>query len=174
MAKEDEEKDGTLTGEIKDISLDYQQNKIAAEISEEKKEEMEKTRKELEQMKEKILKKYPFTISLGIIPPQDCEKLEEEERVPEEESKKKPIHIMMLIPEEKFKELNKIKTDLIKEMKDTKPKVWVHIKTPVDVWNYCLDGKYDIGRAIALSFPLHDKGFLGSLRVAEIHKELIL
>ena len=57
MAKEDEEKDGTLTGEIKDISLDYQQNKIAAEISEEKKEEMEKTRKELEQMKEKILKK---------------------------------------------------------------------------------------------------------------------
>jgi uncharacterized protein (UPF0332 family)/predicted nucleotidyltransferase len=55
-----------------------------------------------------------------------------------------------------------------------KPKVWLHIKTPVDVWNYCLDGKYDIISAIGMSFPLYDKGFLGSLRVAQIHKSLVL
>ncbi len=169
----DKEKE-SLTGEVKDISLDYQQKKIPGEIPEEKRKEMEKTRKELEELKKKILKKYPFTVSLGIIPPQDCEKIEEEEKVPEEEAKKKPIHIMMLIPEEKFKELNKIKLELIRETKDMKPKIWLHIKTPVDIWNYCLDGKYDIARAIALSFPLYDKGFLGSLRVAEIHKELVL
>lgn len=174
MAKEEESKKETLGDEVKDISLDYKKEKVPGEISEKAKEEMEKTRKELENLKKKILKNYPFTVGIGILPPQAAEKIEEEENVPPEEAKKKPIHIIVIVPEDKFKEINKIKLDLIKESKDMKPKVWIHVKTPVDIFNYCLDGKYDIGSAIAMAFPLHDKGLLGALRVAEIHKSLVL
>jgi len=174
MATEKEsKKKENLQDEIKDISLDYQK-KIPGEIPEEAKKEMEKTRKELEEFKKKVLKKYNFTIAIGILPPQSSEKIEEEEQVPEEETKKKPIHILILVPEDNFKDIPKIKQDLVKDIKDMKPKIWVHIKTPVDVWNYCLDGKYDIISAVAMSFPLFDKGFLGSLRVSEIHKSLVL
>jgi len=170
-----EKKKENLVGEVKDISLDYQQKKkFPTEISEEQKKEMERTRKELENFKKKILKKYPFIFSIGILPPQACEKIEEEENVPPEEAKKKPIHLIVLMPEEQFKNFNKIKLGLIKETENIKPKIWIHLKTPVDVWNYCLDGKYDIVSAIGMSFPLYDKGFLGSLRVAEIHKSLVL
>jgi len=169
------EKKEDLQDELKDMSLDYQPGqKAPGEISEKDKEEMEKTRKELEEFKKKILKKYPYTVAIGILPPQASEKIEEEEQVPIEESKKKPIHVIMLIPEDNFKDIPKIKADLLKEIKEIKQKIWMHIKTPVDVWNYCLDGKYDIQSAISMSFPLFDKGFLGSLRLAEIHKSLVL
>ena len=168
-----EERKENLTDEIKDPSLEYQKGK-PGEITEEQKKEMEKTRKDLDNFKNKVIKKYSFTIAIGILPPQAAEKIEEEEQVPIEEAKKKPIHILILIPEDNFKEIAKIKDDLLKEAKEIKQKIWLHIKTPVDIWNYCLDGKYDIQSAMAMAYPLHDKGFLGSLRVAEIHKSLVL
>ena len=164
-----------LTEEIKDISLDYQNKQnLPVEISEEQKQQMEKTRKELEDLKKKIIKKYKFTEAIGILPPQASKKIEEEENVPLEEAKKKPIHLLVLIPEEQFKNIKKMQIDLIKDFENLKPKVWLHIKTPVDVWNYALDGKYDVVSAIGMSFPLYDKGFLGALRLAEIHKSLVL
>ena len=54
------------------------------------------------------------------------------------------------------------------------PKLWLNLMTPVDLWNFSLDGKYDISEAIGMAFPLHDKGILGALRVAQIHKSLVL
>jgi len=166
-----------LSSEVKDSGLDYK-SRIPGEITEEQKEEMEKTRKELDNFKKKVLKKYPFTIALGILPPQAAEKIEEEEiQDPsqlEEVKKTKPVHMIMLIPEDNYKDIPKIKADLLKEVKEMKEKTWLHIKTPVDVWNYCMDGKYDMQSAIAMSYPLHDNGFLGGLRVCEIHKSLVL
>ncbi|MBI2630221.1 nucleotidyltransferase domain-containing protein [Candidatus Pacearchaeota archaeon] len=163
-----------LAEEVKDISMDYKNKKLPVEMDEKVKEEMEKTRKELENIKKWIVKKYPFTMALGIIPPQASEKIEEEEQVPIEDAKKKPMHLAMIIPEENFKEITKIKAEVIKEIKELKQNIWVHIKTPVDVWNYCLDAKYDIVSAISMCFPLYDKGFLGSMRVSEIHKSMVL
>ena len=174
MAEENIKKD-TLAGEIKDVSLDYKQKQnLPTEITEEQKKEMEKTQKELDNLKKKILKKYKFIESIGILPPQASEKIEEEERVPEEEAKKKPIHLLVIIPEDQFKNIKKIQAELIKETEGMKPNVWVHLKTPVDIWNYALDGKYDMASAIGMSFPLYDKGFLGALRLAEIHKSMVL
>ena len=144
------------------------------EVSEEVKKEMEKTRAKLEKFKKSILKKYPFTEAIGIIPPQAAEKFDEENELTEEEKKLKPMHLVIIIPEDKFKEVNKLKADLIKESKEMKPPIWLNIMTPVDIWNFSLDSKYDITEAIGMSFPLHDKGILGALRVAEIHKSLVL
>jgi len=163
-----------LQDELKDMSLDYNSKNSAIGMNNQAKQEVEKTKKELEDFKKAVLKKYNFTMAIGILPPQASEKIEEEEQVPEEEAKKKPMHILVLIPEDNFKDLVKIKNDLIAELKILKQKSWLHVKTPVDIWNYCLDGKYDICEAIAMSFPIFDKGFLAALRVSEIHKSLVL
>jgi len=162
-----------LGKEIRNIKEDYQARSPEG-ITEEQQKELEKKKKELENFTKKVLDKYKFTISIGILPPHFAKKIEEEEAVPEEEAKKKPTHLIVLIPEEQFKNLIKIKAELIKQVKDLKQNIWLHVKTPVDIWNYCLDGKYDIVSGIAMSFPLYDKGFLGSLRVSEIHKSLVL
>ena len=144
------------------------------ELSESVKKEMEKQKAELEKVKNWIIKKYPFTLSIGILPPQSIPKIEEEEPIPESERKDKRIHIATIIPEEQFKNINKIKKEIIEHTKNIKPKLWLHLITPIDVWNFAMDGRYDLIGAIALSFPLHDKGLLGALRVAEVHKNLVL
>jgi len=43
-----------------------------------------------------------------------------------------------------------------------------------ELWELGFDGKYPLVEAIAMCFPLHDKGVLGALRVASIHKTLVL
>ncbi|HLD37297.1 MAG TPA: nucleotidyltransferase domain-containing protein [Candidatus Nanoarchaeia archaeon] len=144
------------------------------QITDEQRHEMEKTKQKLEDFKKSIIKKYPSTIAIGILPPQSVEAFEEEEEMPDEEKKQKPMHLIIIVPEEKLKEIPKIKLELIKQAKDSKPKLWLHVKTPVDVWNYGLDGKAEMISAIAMAFPLHDKGLIGALRVAEIHKTLVL
>ncbi|MBU1103724.1 MAG: nucleotidyltransferase domain-containing protein [Nanoarchaeota archaeon] len=134
-----------------------------------------KLKKKLEDFKKKIVKKFPFTICLSILPPNSFPMFEEDEGMPKEEVEKKPVHVMMIMPEEQYKNLSKIKPEVVKLAKESGENLWVHIKTSeVDLWNYGLDSKYEFIDAVAVSFPLHDKGFLGALRVASIHKNLVL
>jgi len=175
------EENNTNTNNIKSMEqqisggakLDYQP-KGSNEIPEEVKKEMEKTQKKLDAFKKDVLKKYKFIISISIIAPQMQKIFEEEDQMTKEEIEKKPIHVFVCIPEDNFKEIKKIKADLLDMGKNMNPALWIHIGTPVDVFNYALDSKYDSVSAIATSFPLHDTGLLGSLRVAEIHKSLVL
>jgi len=139
-----------------------------------KPEDIEKVKAKLENLKKKIIKKYPFTVSLSLLPANSFPIFEEDEQIPQEEIAKKPLHLMLIIPEEQYKNLPKIKPEIIGIVKEVKENVWIHIKTPVDVFNYGLDSKYEFVEAIGVSFPLHDKGFLGALRVAVIHKSLVL
>lgn len=144
------------------------------EISEKDKQEIEKNKQEIEKLKKYVVKKYPFTLAMGLIPPQIIPKIEEEEKIPEKERNEKRVHVAVIIPEDNFKNIPKIKDDLVKFSKDLKQKLWFHIITPVDVWNFFMDSRYDLGSAISMSYPIYDKGLLGALRVAEVHKDLVL
>jgi predicted nucleotidyltransferase/uncharacterized protein (UPF0332 family) len=134
--------------------------------------EMEKTKKEVEKLKAFIIKKYPFVQALGILPPQSIPVFIEEEEVPKEVEKH--IHLYMIVPEEKLKEIPKIKQVIVEKIESMKQKIWLQVKTPIDVWEGCMDSKFEITNAIGMSFPLYDKGILAGLRVAEIHKSLVL
>ncbi len=137
--------------------------------------EGEKIVKELEELKKKIVKKFPFTLAFVALPHQSFKFFEEDEGLTPEEIAGKPIHAMIIIPEDEYKNIaKKIKPEIVKLVKESKQKVWVHIKTPVDVWNYGLDSKFEMIDALGAGLPLHDKGILGALRVANIHKTLVL
>ncbi|GIU68756.1 MAG: hypothetical protein KatS3mg001_606 [Candidatus Pacearchaeota archaeon] len=148
------------------------------EVSEIKK-SFEKTKKDLEKIKAFILKKFPFTQAIGVIHPQGIKLLIEEElgeNIGQEqlETLLKKIHLYIIIPEENFKNSLKIKKEIIAEIDKLKLNVWVYIKSPVDIWEACLDSKFDLVGVIGTSYPLYDKGILSALRVAQIHKELVL
>ncbi len=145
---------------------------IIPENSEKQIKEIEKSKKDLEKLKNFIVKKYSFMQALSLIPPQSIPAFIEEEEVPKETEKH--MHLLMIVPEEKLKEIPKIKQEIVKEIEKSKQKIWLHVKTPVDIWELCLDSKFELSQPIAMSFPLYDKGILGALRVAEIHKSLVL
>ncbi|MEK6910647.1 MAG: nucleotidyltransferase domain-containing protein [Nanoarchaeota archaeon] len=128
----------------------------------------------LENFKKAVIKKYNFTMALVLLPSQAYPIFEEDEALPKEVVESKPIHMIMVIPEEQYKNLPKIKPEVVKLAKETKENLWVHIKTELDLWNYGLDSKYELLDATAQGYPIYDKGFLGALRVASIHKSLVL
>ncbi|MAG01742.1 hypothetical protein CMI42_00225 [Candidatus Pacearchaeota archaeon] len=136
--------------------------------------EMQKVRENIENLKKHILKKYKFITGIGIIPPQAAEMFDEENNLNEEERKQKPMHLLVVLPDDKEKEFNNVKLEIIKKVKEDKLKVWLNIFLETDLWEICLDSKYNIIEAIGMSYPIHDKGILGSLRVAQIHKSLVL
>lgn len=159
--------------EIPEMNIDnkYDSKKLPETPSNGQK-EMEKIKKEFEKLKNFITKKYPFTQAIGLLPQQSIPKFVEEEEVPKETEKYH--HLFVIVPEEKYKEITKIKQEIVKQTENLNEKTWIQVKTPVDVWEYCLDSKFELTSAIAMSFPLHDKGILGALRVAEIHRSLVL
>src|SRR3989344_5369882 len=66
-------------------------------------EELEKIKGKLDSLKKTILKKYPFVMSLGLLPMNSFAMIEEDEGVPKEVIATKPLHLIMIIPEEKYK-----------------------------------------------------------------------
>lgn len=181
LAKDSKEPEKEIEGIEREIKEGHEikYEAMPKKFSEEElKKEVEKTKEKLDKFKTKLLEKYSFILSIGILPPQAIPKFEEEDNVfevvPDEKERKKLIHVLVITPEEQFKNFAKIKPEMVKLGKEADSNIWIHLKTPVDVWNYGLDSKYDCLSAVAMSFPVFDKGFLGSLRVAEIHKNLVL
>ena len=155
------------------LNNNYEPSKIATPENPEKtQKDMEKTKKELEKIKNILTKKFSYIKSISILPPQSIPLFIEEEEIPKETEKH--VHLYLIIPEEKIKDTPKIKEEAIKEIEKIKQKIWLQIKTTSDVWEACMDSKFEISEAIGMSYPLHDKGFLQSLRVAQIHKSLVL
>ncbi len=153
------------------------------ELSEEAKKELEKIKQKLDNFKKQLLKKFAFINAVALLPPQASHIVEDEEEIMiggksiseiPEEKREKLIHVLAVLPDDKVKELGKVKVEAIKLVEGIKPKIWVHVKSVSELWEICFDGKYEYIEAIAMSFPLYDKGILGALRVANIHKSLVL
>jgi len=138
------------------------------------KKKMEKTQKEIEKYKEEISKKVKGIEAIGIIPAQAAKKIEEEYEIPEKDAKRGLIHILTVIPEKLFKKIGQIRLDAINTAKKINDKFWIHVITPVDLWNLGLDSKFEVFEALSMSFPILDKGLLAGLRATQIHKSLVL
>jgi len=143
------------------------------------KKDMEKTKKEIEKIKSFIVKKYSFVQAVSVIPPQAVKSFIDEEigdDLPKEKFEKlaKKIHLNVIVPGNKEKKIPEIKKAIVDEIEKSKQDAWVYVKTPEEIWELCFDSKFELYSGIAMSFPLYDKGFLGAMRVAEIHKSMVV
>ena len=140
----------------------------------EQEKEMQKVREKLDNLKKWICKTYKGVTAIGIIPPQTAELFDEENELNKEEKEKKPMHLAVILSDDKEKEFNKTKAEIVKKIAEDKQNIWLNLFIERDLWDICMDSKYDIAEAIGMAFPLYDKGVLGALRVAQIHKSLVL
>jgi predicted nucleotidyltransferase len=147
---------------------------VSNQIDDALKEKAAKTKQDIEKFKIEVLKKYKFTECIGIIPAKASKLIEDEYEISEADRKRELVHLLMVVPEKQFKNIGKIRLDVISISKKINEKLWVHIMTPVDFWNLGLDSKFEVSEALAMSYPVYDKSFLSYIRVAQIHKSLVL
>ncbi len=159
-----------------DRSINSNQNSIPNAPSninvEEEKKKFEKTKKKIDKIKDLIVKKYKSVQAVGLLAPQSVRAWIDEDECPKESAEH--VHIMMIVNSDSEKTLDKIKAEVILEIEKSKEKIWLHLFTPNDIWEICMDQKFELSNSIAMAYPLFDKGILGALRVAEIHKSLVL
>ena len=86
----------------------------------------------------------------------------------------------MLVDDSDSKKMSKL------ELKDKLVAIMGNIATEVDknlvpqvvilseLWQNCYDGKYDSLQMIALSAPFFDRGMLAAIKIAEVHKTMVL
>jgi predicted nucleotidyltransferase/uncharacterized protein (UPF0332 family) len=165
---------------IPEMNLDnnYASKKVPVPEAPEKDKNSDKIKKELEKIKNFIVKKYPFTQAVSILPPQSIKDFieEETENLTKEQTEKllKKVHINIIIPDDKDKKISEMKKEIVDQIEKSKQDVWIYIRTPSEIWEICTDQKFELYAAMAMSFPLYDKGILGAMRVTEIHKSLVL
>ncbi len=102
---------------------------------------------------------------------------EEQKRYEQEKDK---YHTLVLIDDaeptkmSKFELRDKLTAIMDATAKEIDPNILPQTLLLSELWQNCYDAKYDLLQLIGMSAPIYDTGMLGAIRIAEIHKTMVL
>jgi uncharacterized protein (UPF0332 family)/predicted nucleotidyltransferase len=140
-------------------------------LPKEAQEKLKQIKSKLDRFQKKVVDKFgDYIMGVSLLPPP--------KEQPEKEKDK--IHVMVLVDDSDSQMLNK------EELRDKMSKVVEKFAHEVDknitpktvilteLWQSCYDAKYDLLQIIALSAPIMDRGMLSAVKIAEVHKSMVL
>ncbi|MCK4521276.1 MAG: nucleotidyltransferase domain-containing protein [Nanoarchaeota archaeon] len=141
----------------------------------------------LEKFKKEIIKKFDkYIIAVSLLPPprqDEKQKLTEGSAQPDQKAKpadKDKIHTLVLVDDSDSKTMSKqelhekLSTIIANIAKGIDKNMAPEIVLLSEVWQNCYDGKYELLQMIALSAPIYDTGMLSAIKIAELHKTMVL
>ena len=149
----------------------------------------------LDKFKTKLLEKFEgYIVGIALLPPERPHPQKEGEQTAvegskggekkadkkEEKEEDKKINVLVLVDDTDSKKMtkdelyNKISTIVGEMAKETDARLNPQTVLLTDIWQSCFDGKSDMLRLIATGAPVHDLGMLGAIKIAEIHKTMVL
>ncbi len=162
-----------------------QMPKLPKEVEEKLKEIKDK----LEKFKKKALEKFEdYIVGIALLPPDqpqkqaDGEELQQQKEARKEEDKpdSKKINVLVLVDDSESTKMSKeeLKEKLSKVIEGMAKEVDENLRPQTllltELWQSCYDGKGDLLHMIAMGAPIFDKGMLSAVKIAEIHKTMIL
>jgi len=162
-------------------------NKLPKEVQQ----KLKSIKNKLDQFSKQIVKKFDkYIIGVALLPPprqmqQMQQQMPEEKKGEKEEEEKKKkdqkkIHVLVLVDDTDSQKMTKdeLKTKLSSIIeniaKDIDKNLVPQTIILTEIWQSCYDGKYDLLQLIALSAPVYDMGMLSAVKIAEIHKAMIV
>lgn len=130
-------------------------------------------KEKLEKFQKRAVEKFDkYIMGVSLLPP------------PKPEEGKKPdtekINVLVLVDDSDSHKMGKLElkeklTQILEDMaKEIDPNMMPEIVILSDLWQSCYDAKYDLLQLIALSAPIYDTGMLQAVKIAEIHKSMVL
>ena len=132
----------------------------------------------LDKFQKKAMDKFSdYILGIALMPPPKPEKDEDGKETPVDKSK---IYILVLVDDsdstkmskEELKE--KISTIMQTMASEVDKNLVIETVILTELWQSCYDAKYDLTEVIALSLPVFDKGMLAAIKIAEVHKGMVL
>ncbi|MBI2650944.1 nucleotidyltransferase domain-containing protein [Candidatus Woesearchaeota archaeon] len=127
----------------------------------------------LEKFQKNILEKFDkYIVGIALLPPQ-----KPEEQKPEDKEK---INVLVLVDDSDSRKMSKLELkDKLTAIINTSAQEIDKNLTPQiiilsELWQNCYDSKYDLLQLIALSASIFDRGMLAAIKIAEVHKSMII
>jgi uncharacterized protein (UPF0332 family)/predicted nucleotidyltransferase len=148
--------------------------------------EMEKKLKglkvKLDNFKDKVLDKFgDYIVGITLLPPEKHkEKANEETKKGEKEEADKKINVLVVVDDTTSQKMSKDElhhkfSTVIKQFAEDVDKDLISQSVLLtDIWQNCYDAKYDLNKLISMGAPIHDTGMLAAIKIAEIHKTMVL
>ena len=157
-------------------------------------EKLKTIKTKLEKFQKKVLEKFDkYIIGIALMPPPKPEEMQQlqqmqmpmqQQPIPQQQEQKpedkEKIHVLVLVDDSDSKTMSKL------DLKDKLTTIVESIAKEIDLnltpqtlilselWQNCFDGKYELLQLIALSAPVHDTGMLQAIKIAEVHKTMVL
>ncbi len=158
--KKEDKKDNALTREL---------DKLSEQIPDEAKKKLEEIKGTLDAFKKKLIEKFEgYITGIALLPPD------------KEDEKKENVNVLVLVDDSDSQKMSK---DELKERlggvvekmsKEVDKKLTPQLLILTEVWQACYDSKYEVLQMIAMSAPVYDTGMLSAIKIAEIHKDMVL
>ncbi len=142
-------------------------------IPKEVQEKLKQIKAKLDKFSKKILEKFDkYIMGVALLPPprpKEGEKID-----------KNRIDVLVLIDDTEPTKMTKaeLRDKLSSIMDNIAKEIDPNIKQDTillsELWQSCYDGKYELLKLIALGAPIYDGGMLGTIKITEVHKTMIL
>ncbi len=146
-----------------------QKDKEIQHLPEQTQDKLEKLKGKIEKFKGKVLAKFDdYVLGITLLPPSKDEK------------DKEKVNILLLIDDSDSKKMSKeelkekLSTIIKKEGESVDKNLNPEVLLLTELWQNCYDAKYDLLGIIASSAPIHDKGMLAAIKIAEVHKSMVI
>ncbi len=151
---------------------------MPTDIPDETKKKLEEIKHKLDKFQKKAMDKFSdYILGIALLPPQKAMKDEEGNEKPVDKNK---INILVLIDDADSQKMSKEElkeklSTIMQSMADEVDKN-LNIETIIltEVWQSCYDAKYELLQLIAMAMPVFDKGMLAAIKIAEVHKTMVL
>lgn len=146
---------------------------------------MNELQSKLDDFKKRLLDKFDANVSgIALLPPGKTitQILESQEQVqnPDEKIDTTKINVFVLFDDTDSTQMSKVElkeklTKHVEEMAKSVDENFVP-QTMIysELWQYCFDSRYEVLQILASSAPVHDNGMLAALKIAEVHKVMVL
>ncbi len=176
------DEDSELDAEIQDL-----QEQIDGELSNDAVAQLEDIRGKLDEFKDKVVDKFEdYIVGITLLPPsQSGQQVQQDQFGPEGQGHQldqqdDAINLLVLVDDSDSEKMStqELKEKLVNIIGNTAMNVDENLNPDVlllsELWQMCYDGKYDILQTISKSAPVYDTGMLDAIKIAEVHKNMVL
>ena len=157
------------------IPLDSQ---FPADMPEDAKKKLGELKGKLDHFQKKVMEKFSdYVLGISLLPPPKPEVGEDGKEILIDKNK---IYLLTLVDDSDSKKMSKeelkekLSTIIQAMAKEVDERLAVDTLLLTELWQSCYDAKYDYLQAIAMGMAVYDKGMMAAIKIAEVHKTMVL
>jgi len=149
------------------------QEELEKKLPKDVQEKLKKIKEKLDDFQKQIVKKFDkYIMGVSLLPPPKPQQGEQPD--------KNRIHVLVLVDDSDSQKMSKLElkqklTVIIQKIaEDIDKNIVPQTVILSELWQSCYDAKYDLLQLIAMGAPIYDLGMLAAIKIAEIHKTMVL